>query len=310
MATASDSHQETLGDGDPRAELRVSAYDKVASLLIALLMVVGFFVLLLFIIWLTGRLLFTKAPIPVELLEYAGRGDHAAGFERDMEEPGMEEMEELMEPQVEATLEAITDVVSNQAAAFDAIAMSAAASSKGSGMGDSRPPGPLGEGVTDVIPPWERWEIRFSTAGIDVYARQLDHFKIELGAAGGGMSKVDYAYDLAGSPPKHRQGNPEEEGRMYMTWKGGGPMAAFDRQLLGRARIKTDRRMLLQFYPKPTEQMLQNVEFQAAADEHGITPPELDPRILLKTIFGVRSVRGGGYEFHVIEQYFRPPPLS
>ncbi len=310
MATAPDWHDEASEVEEAREALRVSAYDNVASLLIALLILIGFAVLLLFIVWLTGRLLFSKAPIPVELLEYAGRGDHAAGFERDPEEPGMEEMEELMEPQIEATLEAVTDVVSSQAAAFDAIEMSAAASSKGSGMGDSRPPGPLGEGVEDVIPPWERWEIRFSTAGIDIYARQLDHFEIELGAIGGGSANVDYAFQLAGSSPKKRSGKPEEEKRIFMTWeKGASPLAAFDRQLVGRAGIKTDRRSILQFYPKKTEQLLQNVEFQAAADERGTTPQQLDPRILLKTIFGVRSVRGG-YEFFVIDQYFRPPPTS
>lgn len=288
----------------PEAELKVSAYDNVASLLIASLILVGFFVLLMFIIWLTGRLKFSQAPIPVELLEYAGRGDHAAGFERDMEEPGMEEMEELNEPQIEATLEAVTDLVTSQAAAFDAVEISAAASSKGSGMGDSRPPGPLGEGVTDVIPPWERWEIRFSTTGIDVYARQLDFFKIELGAAGGGLPQVDYAYNLARGPDK-KSGNPEDEKRIYMSWqKGGGQMAVFDRQLIQRANIKTDRRMILQFYPKETERLLYSLEV-AAAREAGHT----DPREFLKTIFGVRTTRRG-YEFHVIDQYFRPAPTS
>ena len=64
-------------------------------LLIALLILVGLSVLLMFIVWLTGRLMFSKTPIPVELLEYAGRGDHAEGFERDMEEPGLEELEEF-----------------------------------------------------------------------------------------------------------------------------------------------------------------------------------------------------------------------
>ena len=310
MTTASESYQGTHEDGTPVAELRVSAYDKVASLLIALLIVIGLAVLLLFVIWLTGRLLFTKAPIPVELLEYAGRGDHAAGFERDMEEPGMEEMEELNEPQIEATLEAVTDVVTSQAAAFDAIAMNAAASSSGSGMGDSRPPGPLGEGVTDVIPPWERWEIRFSTSGRQVYARQLDHFDIELGAFGGGSPVVDYAFKLAKPKPDHRSGQPEDEHRLYMSWQnGGGQMGAFDRQLVAQAGIKTQRRMIVQFYPKETEKVLWNLELQAAAKEHSITPQEVDARTLLKTVFEVRSARSG-YEFHVIDQYFRPAPAS
>jgi hypothetical protein len=305
MSTARHPTQELERPTEPEAQLRVSAYDNVASLLIALLIIVGFFVLLMFVIWLTGRLMFTQTPIPVELLEYAGRGDHAAGFERDMEEPGMEEMEELNEPQIEATLEAVTDLVTSQAAAFDAVEISAAASSKGSGMGDSRPPGPLGEGVTDVIPPWERWEIRFSTTGIDVYARQLDHFGIELGAAGGGSPQVDYAYKLAGKPPLKKPGKPEDEKRIYMSWqKAGGPMAEFDRQLLRQAGIKTDRRMILQFYPKKTEALLYSLEVQEAR-KAGHT----DPREFLKTIFGVRTARRG-YEFYVIDQYFRPAPTS
>jgi len=309
MTTASESYQTTHEDGAPVAELRVSAYDKVASLLIASIILSFIAFLLLFIIWLTGRLVWTQKPISVELLEYAGRGDHAEGFERDMEEPGMEEMEELNEPQIEATLEAVTDVVTNQAAAFDAIAMNAAASSSGSGMGDSRPPGPIGEGVTDVLPPWERWEIRFSTSGLKAYARQLDHFKIELAAFGGSPS-VDYAYNLVKSKPDSRSGNPEEEKRIYMSWQeGGGPLAQFDRQLISQAGIKITRRMIVQFYPKPTEQQLQDAEFQAAAERQGTTPQQLDPRTLQKTIFGVRSA-GSGYEFHVIDQQFRPAPAS
>jgi hypothetical protein len=179
----------SAGDGihtETRAALRVSAYDQVASLLIALLIVIGFFVALLFIIWLTSRLLFTQRTIPVELVEYSGRGDHAAGFRTRLGRAGMEEVEELMEPSLEATLEAVTDLVSSQAAAFDMIETAAEATGRGTGMGDSRGPGPLGDGSDDVIPPWERWEIRFSTSGVDAYARQLDFFKIELGAAGGG----------------------------------------------------------------------------------------------------------------------------
>jgi len=286
------------------AQLKVSAYDKVASMLIALLIMVGLAALLLFIIWLTGRLIFTQQPVAVELLEYAGRGDHAAGFERDLEEPGMEEMEELNEPQIEATLEAVTDLVTSQAAAFDAVEIAAAASSKGSGMGDSRPPGPLGEGVTDVIPPWERWEIRFTTTGLQAYARQLDFFGIELGVVGGGSPKVDYAYNLASPKPSRRPGDPEQEKRMYMTWKGGGTLAAFDRQLVARAGINTQRRVILQFYPEKTEKLLYSLEVQAAR-KAGHT----DPREFLKTIFGVRPA-GRGYEFYVIDQYFRPAPNS
>jgi len=282
--------------------LRSGTYDSVASLLISLLIVVGICVLSLFVIWLTGRFIFTLRTVPVELVDYAGRGDHAAGFARDMEPPGPEELEEEMyEPQMEATLEAVTDVVTTQTAALDAVVMAAEATTKGGGgLGDSRGPGPEGEGRSDIIPPWERWEIRYTTSGLDPYARQLDFFKIELAAAGG-TPLVDYAFNLSKPKPDRRSGKPEDEKRMYMTWQNaGGPLAAFDRQLLAKAGVNTQRRLVLQFYPRETELKLLRLEAENARGR--------DAREFLKTIFGVRPA-GGGYEFFVIDQFFRPPPL-
>ncbi len=302
MASVTDSHQSHSTHPPRERQLSVNRYDQVASLLIAVLILVALGVLMMFIVWLTGRLMFTQTTIPIELLEYAGRGDHAEGFERDMLEPGLEELEEMYEPQVEATLEAVTDIVSTQSAAFDSIANAANATAKGQGgMGDSRGPGPLGEGSSDIIPPWDRWEIRFTTAGITAYARQLDFFKIELGAMGGGSPVVEYAYNLAKPKPDTKTGPPDAEKRLYMSWKGGGPLAAYDKQLLGRAGIKTDRRLVLQFYPKETEMMLLRAEAEAGRDH--------DPREFLRTIFGVQSARNG-FEFYVIDQFYRPMPRS
>lgn len=281
--------------------LRSGTYDSVASLLIALLILVGICFFSLFLIWLTGRLIFTLKTVPVELVEYAGRGDHAAGFARDMEPPGPEELEEEMyEPQIEATLEAVTDVVTTQTASLDAIVTAAEATAKGGGgLGDSRGPGPEGEGRSDIIPPWERWEIRFTTSGLEPYARQLDFFKIELAAAGG-TPLVDYAAGLSKAKPDRRSGKPEDEKRMYMTWQNASsPLAAFDRQLLAKAGINTQRRLVLQFYPRETELMLLRLEAEKARGR--------DAREFLKTIFGVQPV-GNGYQFFVMDQYFRPAP--
>jgi len=283
---------------DEPGGLRVSAYDQVASMLIALLIVIGFFVSLLFIIWLTSRLLFTQRAIPVELVEYAGRGDHAAGFERELEEPSMDEIEEFIEPELETTLEVVTDLVSTQEAVFDAI--EAAAAGTGTGMGDSRGPGPLGEGRDDLIPPWERWEIRFTTSGVNAYARQLDFFDIELGAAGGGSPTVDYAANLASAQPTTRSGSPEDEDRLYMSWRDiDSTLAAFDRQLLAKAGISTERRMVLQFYPPEVERRLLTLEATHAEGR--------DAGEFLKTVFAVNETRDG-YDFEVVEQYFRPAP--
>jgi hypothetical protein len=283
--------------------------------------------------WLTRRLSIVHLAVPVELIEYSGyggRGDHAAGFGRDAElgEPGMEPGEEggdAGEPSMEASLAAVAQVVTSQAAALDSMlaAMPSSATSsavgegaggnpvgggtgvgwgKGKGIGDSRKPGPLGEGPEELIPPWERWEIRFSTTGSQVYARQLDFFKIELGAIGGGKAEVDYAYNLAKGKPDHRTGKPDQEDRIYMTWRDTrGPIAAFDRELMQRAGVPIARRTILQFLPKDVEKLLATMEFQNAKGR--------DPRTFLKTVFGVREA-GGKYEFHVIEQRFRPAPRT
>lgn len=219
MSTTTESPRRESAQAQALKTLRTGAYDSVASLLISLIMLAGIVVGSLFLIWLTGRLMFTQKTVPVELVEFAGRGDHAAGYARDLEPPGPEELEEEMyEPQVEATLEAVTDVVTTQTAALDSIATAAEATVKGGGgMGDSRGPGPEGEGRSDIIPPWERWEIRYTTSGLDPYAMQLDFFKIELAAAGG-TPLVDYAFNVAKPKPDRRAGKPEDEKRMYMSW--------------------------------------------------------------------------------------------
>lgn len=280
--------------------LHVSRFDQVAGLLVALLIMVGVAVLGMFIIWLTATLVFRISPVRVKLVENPpGRGDHAEGFERDLEAPGMEEMPELAEPQLEAAMEAITDAVSTVAASMDAVSTPSTATSQGEGgMGDSRPPGPLGEG-DNIIPRWERWEIRFESSSLNAYAKQLDFFKIELGAAGGGKKNVDYASNLAGSPKTYTQpGNKDQ--RLYMTWRGG-TLQQYDRQLLQKARINTRNRLVLQFYPEEVEQELAWIE-KENADRQGKVLAEY-----LKTVFAVEP-SGGGWKFVVKEQRFRPKP--
>jgi hypothetical protein len=191
----------------------------------------------------------------------------------------------------------VTDIASSVAAAYDTIDTDALATTKGTGRGDSRPPGPEGEGQ-NVIPPWERWEIRYSSTDFAVYARQLDHFGIELGALGG-SKLVDYAYNLSRNPPATRQGATKDEKRVYMTWRTG-KLREYDEALLARASIRTSGRILMQFIPDDVNQQLHALEF-ATAEGH---PPEE----WLRTIFGVRSA-GSGYEYYVIERSYRPSPL-
>jgi len=302
MSMEFDSHECAASE----SQLKVSAYDKAASMLIASLIVVGILVLVLMTIWLTSRLLLAKAPVQVDWVQDEGRNDHAPGFAQDIDEPGMEDMEELKEPQIEDTLNAVEAVITNRATALAAIESNAAINSRGNGPGNKQRIGSFRKkAMDDVIPAHKRWEIRFSTSGIQTYARQLDFFKIELGAVGGGSPQVDYASNLSKTKPDRRRGDSGDEVRLYMSWqKDSGPLSAFDRQLLARAGIKTERRLILQFYPKEIKELLSRLEAQEA-QSHG----QADPRSFLKTVFGVRPIRGG-YAFFVKDQYFRPVPAS
>ncbi|MBI2479421.1 MAG: hypothetical protein HYV60_12555 [Planctomycetia bacterium] len=270
-------------------------------MVVALLIMVGVAVVGMFIIWLTATLVFVPRSVPVKLVEnVAGRGDHAEGFERDLEAPGMEEMPELAEPQLEVAMEAMTEAVSSVAAAMDSVALPSDATSKGEGgMGDSRPAGPLGEG-DNIIPRWERWEIRFESSSESAYAKQLDSFKIELGAAGGGKKNVDYARNLTKAKPDTYSGPGDKEQRLYMTWRGG-TLQKFDQNLLRKAGVNITNRLLMQFYPEEVEDQLAWIEMEHAKKQNKTVQE------FLKMVFELKP-KGSAWEFVVAEMRFRPKP--
>jgi hypothetical protein len=279
--------------------LKVSRYDRVAAWLVSLLVLVGLTATVLFIIWLTSVLVLRRVSKPIQMIQYPGRGDHAEGFERDAEPPGLEEVDIVLEqPSLEAALEAVTNLASTVAASADTFETDSLLTSRGSGRGDSRPPGPEGEG-DNVVPPWERWEIRYTTASLEEYARQLDYFGIELGAVGG-SKLIDYVYNLSRNPPSHRQGPSKEEKRVYLTWRSG-TLREFDLQLLARAGVATQGRIVMQFIPEEVYNELHRLEFENAGDR--------PPTEWLRTIFGVRPA-GRGFEFYIISQTFRSAPAS
>lgn len=280
-------------------ELVVSKFDKVSSMLLAFAMFLGILVGLLFLLWLTTGKPEIILSYPEIVENPAGRGENAEGFERDFEPPGAEEVEDLLEPTVQDTLMAVTDAVSSVPASFTSVNSNASASTQGSGRGDSRQPGPEGEG-DDIVPRFERWKLKFLARNLKAYASQLDYYKIELAAIGGGINGVDYAKNLAGAP-QTRRGASDDEERLYFMWTSPGPLMKYDQQLLQKAGVKLTGRQMLKFIPKNLENMLANIELEYAR-EHGhekVTE-------IAKTIFESRAV-DGGYMFEVIDQTYRKP---
>jgi hypothetical protein len=281
-----------------RENLRTSKFDIVSSFFLALMLFIGVFFVFLFFIWLTSRLSFPPKALAPIVENAAGRGDNAEGFERDFEPPGAEEVEELMEPTLQDTIAAVTDAISSVAATLDTMDTNASASTTGTGSGDSRPPGPEGEGE-DIVPRFERWQLEFSAKDMKSYASQLDYYKIELGAIGGGVTGVDYASNLSGSPKARREPDGEKEKRIYFMFTTASPLQKFDQQLLQQAGVKVAGRIQVKFISDDLQNQLAHVELAYAKTKGHTTI-----NTVAKTVFESKPT-SGGYAFEVIEQRYR-----
>ena len=126
--------------------MRTSKVDQASSLLLSMAMLMGLAVLMLGILfimraWSSS----TSEKLILKPEKIAGRGDHAEGFERDFDPPSADEVEQLNEPSIEQSLQMVNETISMISSSLDNIE-SSLSGSESNGKGDSRPPGPEGEG--------------------------------------------------------------------------------------------------------------------------------------------------------------------
>lgn len=279
--------------------LNVSLYERVASLLIALLILVGAVVLLLLIAWLSMNLLFIgQKPVPVRYQQVGGGMDGIDPRGMQLDSPTEQEVameSDLAEPEFQESVAAVIEALATLPVNLDDPALTEQeepkrGGGKQTGTGDSPAPG-SGPGIPG-IPPQERWEISFERGStLQRYARQLDFFEIELGVLEG-THQVAYAYNLSKSKPDVRR-QPRPDPRLYFSWRQGELQQA-DRELLARAGIPAAGKIILQFYPDPVEQKLLELE----ENFKGRKASEIR-----KTRYGIRPA-GGGFEFYVIDQTY------
>lgn len=155
----------------------------------------------------------------------------------------------------------------------------------------------IGDGVGDGTggrP--RRWEIEFPEGNtLEMYARQLDYFGIELGILLPD-GKVVYAFHFTRPKPDSRTGSAEAEKRYYLTWRRGRDrLIAADRELLARAGIPAEGKIIIKFLPPKVEAELAALEKQYA-DQRG-------EKRIRKTVFRIRP-EGQGYAFLVSEQTY------
>ena len=267
-------------------DLGVTARDRVSSLILAGLVLVGTIVLVLF-----GLLVLPQQPDDVvmtyrpELVDYE---EHPTYVPQDFETPDPSELPGVPLLQTPALFAASVEQAMEEVRQLDAAIVCELTVDLESESGD-----PI---KMEEISRCERWKIEYTTAGIDAYARQLDYFEIELGVAGDGKKNVDYASGFANSRPNSRTA-PGHDERLRIA-SHAVSISKMDKQFLRQAGIIVKDRVVLHFYSRELESTLSELE-KSHAD--GRKTEEI-----LYTLYGTQQTEDG-YAFVVKKQAYRWP---
>jgi hypothetical protein len=284
--------------------LKVTRYDRVSAMMIALVGALVLTVGYLTVVWAANLPPAQEQPAPIELVDLAGGVEDGAVDETlqvDSPEPEVADasLAEIQsdEPQVEEMVDNVIDlaaqVTTQQSELFETDTVNTG--NPGSATGTGRRALGFGDGESG-IPREQRWFVRFSEgATIDVYARQLDYFGIQLAAILPNKTIV-YLTNLKSSKPgkvvkKAPRG--DDKKKLYMVWQGG-KLKSADLKLFRRAGVDVTGAIILHLYPKKTEAMLAKLEFDFRKRK---------PDTIRRTYFSVRS-RGGGFQFVVTRQSY------
>lgn len=279
----------------------VTLYDQVSSWLISIVAGLGIAAALITLVWISNLIPPKPEPVPIEVIDSPGGfedGNPDETLRVDSPEPEQREasLAEVAAEQHEVaeTLDAVvemTDAAAQQVVQqFDTGIQNTGVVGSAKGTGGR----PLGSGQgTGGYPREQRWFVRFSDkVGLDEYARQLDFFRIELGALLPD-GRLCYLSDVSSGPGRIRYSKSGSgEARMYMTWQGGERRAA-DGELFKRAGIEIPQSaILMHFYAKETENQLAVLE----RDYRGLQGKQIK-----RTYFAVDG-GAGRYKFVVTRQ--------
>ncbi|MBN1910889.1 MAG: hypothetical protein JW818_14180 [Pirellulales bacterium] len=275
-----DESQHVLGGSRPGTDLyrlKVSRYDRVSGMLLALVTLIGLIVSIMLILWLSGQFGENLTAVPVEFLPPGDQEEDAAGPDNDDIEPPPPEEE--IEVETDDLLEAVVDANATRYASLRSRVSGDGHGKGGGGTGRGRKGGPA------LI-------VRFPKGStIQQYAQQLDFFGIELAVRQG--NTVYYAKNLSRARPTTSTGTVAEENakkRLNLLASGRDELEASDRVLLKKAGITHPGRVFKFLDPRWAGRLYQ----------------------LLKNVAGDRKVRSirylvvpdgsGGYNFEVLGQ--------
>jgi len=295
---------QTTSQNDHRKSpvMRVTQFDQVSSSLIAIVLALIIAVLWLSIVWATNRLPQTENEVALEMIDLAGGAEDGAPDESllvEAPEDPIDDPAQVDTPEEENQVEEMLDSVvelSDKATQQVQQQMQTDLTNSGkvgSAAGTGKRALGFGPGKKG-LPREQRWFIKFSDQGSLVdYAKQLDFFKIELGALLKNGKMIYLANVSSDKPVTRTESSGANEKRLYMTWQGGQRKSS-DLNLFKKAGHDVRGAILFHFYPKETENMLLTLEKQ-------YRNKNFDE--IRRTYFTVRSNRSE-YSFDVTRQTY------
>jgi len=290
-----------------------SRFDRVTSMLMAVVVgatiVVGF----LFLIYKTNQEYAARVTAPLQIIDVFGGGggspDGTPGSTEKIDVPGADvaakasnneaDAAEFEEPAVMATPAAMLDAVAEAGQSLAEVDLGAvmpnggpiASGRRASKLGTGGPGLGLGPG-DGGIPAETRWSIVFNPGQtIEEYARQLDALGVEF-AVVSAPNQLTFISRFSDPVPTKRYGSGQGDNRLYFNWGQGRGRKESDVALLRKAGIEVGDGLMLQFYPKGVEQQLLQLETRF----RGRQPAEIR-----FTRFSVVQT-GDGYGFKVLAQ--------
>jgi hypothetical protein len=285
--------------------LRVSVYDRAWCWLLALLLLFGTAVFMLFMVWLSNHMHVVDIAREVDLTEVGdgeggGDGRPSGGTQLESPENSSEQIElnDTSTPDVADTLTAVSETVVETVTQLDDPSLQTARPKgdygTGGGSGGGSGPGRgMGHGKGRPGRP-QRWDWKIEKGNsLDTYGRQLDFFKIELGVILPG-DKVVYLSGFSSGIPTKREGPRALEKRYFFVLQGG-DLEQADLEFFRRARVSTESGRIFKFIPRELE--LKMIETEKAFQNKTIAE-------IKKTRFQIMP-EGGGYAFKVVSQMLK-----
>lgn len=299
------SQSSSTARNNRRTKLIATRYDRVAAWLLSSLILTSTLLFCVFFLWLTTQTLNVATARPIyQAGPSGGEPDGTDPRGMDLNMPMAEQASQQTDietNQIEQAFTMVHDVLGQQFAQFmDPFASDVqdggrSGGSTGTGTSPRRGNGP---GISSSIPREDRWVILYDQTNLTAYARQLDHFQIELGAFGKG--RLYFISNLSAASPQVRQPAlaeeaHEDEDRLRFHWSSG-TLQQYDRSLLQKANIDPADLIIGHFYPRELEDRLAQLELDF--EQRSATD-------ILRTRFAIRSDGRGGFEYYVVDQDLR-----